>query len=60
MQTLFLLSALVVVLMVGIFVLFEIAIARTGKIQPIKESEIHGVPPKVSVVIPARNEEEDI
>jgi cellulose synthase/poly-beta-1,6-N-acetylglucosamine synthase-like glycosyltransferase len=60
MQTLFLLSALVAVLTVGMFVLFEIAVARAGNIQPLMESQIDGVHPKLSVVIPARNEEEDI
>src|SRR3954470_7323660 len=60
MQTLFLLSALVSVLSVGMFVLFEIAVARTGIVPPLQESEINGVFAKLSVVIPARNEEEDI
>ena len=60
MQTLFLLSALVAVLSVGMFVLFEIAVARAGNVQPLKESEFDGVLAKLSVVIPARNEEEDI
>jgi len=60
MQTLFLLSALVAVLSVGIFVLFEIAVARTGKIQPVSESQTGGPRSKVSIVIPARNEKEDI
>jgi cellulose synthase/poly-beta-1,6-N-acetylglucosamine synthase-like glycosyltransferase len=60
MQTLFLLSALVAVLSVGMFVLFEIAVARTGRIRPLKESETDGLLAKVSVIIPARNEEEDI
>jgi glycosyltransferase involved in cell wall biosynthesis len=60
MQTLFLLSALVAVLSVGMFVLFEIAVARTGKVRPLMENKISGVLPKVSIVIPARNEEEDI
>jgi glycosyltransferase involved in cell wall biosynthesis len=60
MQSLFLISALVAVLSVGMFVLFEIAVARTGQIQLLAESEIDGVLSKVSVVIPARNEEEDI
>jgi glycosyltransferase involved in cell wall biosynthesis len=60
MQTLFLLSALVALLSVCLFVLFEIAVARTGKVQPLKESQIDGVLARLSVVIPARNEEEDI
>jgi GT2 family glycosyltransferase len=60
MQTLFLLSALVAVLSVGMFVLFEIAVAHIGKARPLKESEIDGVLTSLSVVIPARNEEEDI
>ena len=60
MQTLFLLSALVAVLSVGMFVLFEIAVARAGIVQPLKDSELNGLPAKISVVIPARNEEEDI
>jgi chlorobactene glucosyltransferase len=60
MQTLFLLSALVAVLSVGMFVLFEIAVARAGIVQPLKESEFDGVLARISVVIPARNEEEDI
>ena len=60
MQTLFLLSALVAVLSVGMFVLLEIAVARAGNVQPLKESEFDGVLAKRSVVIPARNEEEDI
>jgi glycosyltransferase involved in cell wall biosynthesis len=60
MQTLLLLSALVAVLSVGMFVLFEIAVAHAGNVQPLKESEIDGVLAKLSVVIPARNEEEDI
>ena len=60
MQTLFLLSALVALLSVCMFVLFEIAVARTGKVQPLKQSEIDGVLARLSVVIPARNEEEDI
>jgi glycosyltransferase involved in cell wall biosynthesis len=60
MQTLLLLSTLVAVLSIGIFVLFEIAVARTGKVRPLNDNEIDGVPSKVSVVIPARNEEEDI
>jgi chlorobactene glucosyltransferase len=60
MQTLLLLSALVAVLSVGMFVLFEIAVARAGNVEPLKESEIDGVLTKLSVVIPARNEEEDI
>jgi cellulose synthase/poly-beta-1,6-N-acetylglucosamine synthase-like glycosyltransferase len=60
MQTLFLLSAFVAVLSVCLFVLFEIAVARIGTVQPLMESEIDGVPARVSVVIPARNEEEDI
>jgi cellulose synthase/poly-beta-1,6-N-acetylglucosamine synthase-like glycosyltransferase len=60
MQTLFLLYALVAVLSVGMFVLFEIAVARTGKVRPLKECQIKGVLAKLSVVIPARNEEEDI
>ena len=46
MQTLFLLSALVAVLSVGMFVLFEIAVARTGNVQPLKESEIRWRPCK--------------
>src|SRR5262245_499566 len=60
MQTLFLLSALVAVLSVGMFVLFEIAVVRTGKVRPLNECEIKGVPAKLSVVIPARNEQQDI
>jgi chlorobactene glucosyltransferase len=60
MQTLLLLSALVAVLSVCLFVLFEIAVARIGTVQPLKESEIVGVLAGVSVVIPARNEEQDI
>ena len=60
MQTLFLLSALVAVLSVGMFVLFEIAVACTGTVPPLKESEIDGVLARLSVVIPARNEGEDI
>src|SRR3954469_24409423 len=60
MQTLFLLSALVAVLSVGMFVLFEIAVARTGIVTPLEEREIDGVFAKLSVVIPARNEEQDI
>lgn len=60
MQTLFLISALVAVLSVGMFVLFEIAVAHADNVQPIKESDIEAVPVKLSVVIPARNEEEDI
>jgi chlorobactene glucosyltransferase len=57
---LLLLSALVAVLSVGMFVLFEIAVARAGNVQPLKDSEIDGVLARLSVVIPARNEEEDI
>src|SRR5262245_47574065 len=60
MQTLFLLAALVALLSVLLFVLFEIAVARTGTIKPLRESEIAGPPAKLSVVIPARNEELDI
>jgi cellulose synthase/poly-beta-1,6-N-acetylglucosamine synthase-like glycosyltransferase len=60
MQTLFLLSTLVAALSIGIFVLFEVAVVRTGKVEPLKENEIDGVLSKVTVVIPARNEEEDI
>lgn len=60
MQTLFLLSTLVAVLSIGMFVLFEIAVARTGKVRPLNDNETGGVLSKVSVVIPARNEEEDI
>jgi cellulose synthase/poly-beta-1,6-N-acetylglucosamine synthase-like glycosyltransferase len=60
MQTLFLLSALVAVLSVCLIVLFEIAVARIGTVEPLAESEIGGVPARVSVVIPARNEEEDL
>ncbi|HJQ79305.1 MAG TPA: glycosyltransferase family 2 protein [Lacipirellulaceae bacterium] len=60
MQTLLLLSSLVAVLSVGMFVLFEIAVAHAGNVQPLKESEIDGVLAKLSVVIPARNEEQDI
>jgi cellulose synthase/poly-beta-1,6-N-acetylglucosamine synthase-like glycosyltransferase len=60
MQTLFLLSAFVAVLSVGMFVLFEMAVTRTGTVEPLKESEIDGVLRKISVVIPARNEDEDI
>ena len=60
MQTLFLLSAFVALLSVCLFVLFEIAVVRTGTIEPLTESEIDGVLAKVSVVIPARNEEQDI
>jgi hypothetical protein len=60
MQTLFLLSAFVAVLSAGMFVLFEIAVARTGTVRPLDECETDGVLAKLSVVIPARNEEEDI
>jgi GT2 family glycosyltransferase len=60
MQTLFLLSAFVAVISVCLFVLFEIAVARLGTMRPLKESEIDSVLAKVSVVIPARNEEQDI
>jgi protein-S-isoprenylcysteine O-methyltransferase Ste14/glycosyltransferase involved in cell wall biosynthesis len=60
MQTLFLLSASVAVLSAGMFVLFEIAVAFTGKVRPLKDGEFSGVPARISVVIPARNEEEDI
>jgi glycosyltransferase involved in cell wall biosynthesis len=60
MQTLFLLSAFVAVLSAGMFVLFEIAVARTGTMRPLDECEIEGVLAKLSVIIPARNEEEDI
>jgi GT2 family glycosyltransferase len=60
MQTLFVLSAFVAALTVFLFVLFEIAVARVGTIQPLMESEIEDVLTKISVVIPARNEEEDI
>jgi glycosyltransferase involved in cell wall biosynthesis len=42
------------------FVLFEIAAARTGTVRPLNESDMDGALAKVSVVIPARNEEEDI
>jgi chlorobactene glucosyltransferase len=60
MQTLFLLSAFVAVLSAGMLVLFEVAVARAGNVQPLKESEIDGILTRLSVVIPARNEEEDI
>jgi hypothetical protein len=60
MQTLLLLCVFVAVLSFGLLVLFEIAVARVGTIQPLRESEVDGVLAKVSVVIPARNEEEDI
>src|SRR5262245_28185474 len=60
MQTLFLLAALVAVLSASLFVLFEIAVARTGTIEPLRESEIAGPRANLSVVIPARNEELDI
>jgi glycosyltransferase involved in cell wall biosynthesis len=60
MQTLFLLSAFVALLSVGLFVLFEIAVARTGTVEPLAESEIDGVLATASVVIPARNEEQDL
>ena len=42
MQTLFLLSALVAALSVGMFVLFEIAVTRAGNVQPLKEGELDG------------------
>jgi glycosyltransferase involved in cell wall biosynthesis len=60
MQTLLLLSAFVALLSVCLFVLFEIAVARTGTIEPLTESKIDGVLANVSVVIPARNEEQDL
>jgi chlorobactene glucosyltransferase len=60
MQTLLLLSAFVALLSVCLLILFEIAVARVGTIQPLMESELDGILAKVSVVIPARNEEEDI
>src|SRR5437870_495265 len=60
MQTLLLLSTFVAVLSVGLLVLFEIAVWRTGQVRPLNECEIGGVPTKLSVVIPARNEEQDI
>jgi hypothetical protein len=39
MQTLLLLSAFVALLSVGLFVLFEIAVAHTGTIEPLTESK---------------------
>jgi cellulose synthase/poly-beta-1,6-N-acetylglucosamine synthase-like glycosyltransferase len=59
-QTLLLLSAFVAALSVGLLVLFEIAVWRTGQVRPLNECEIKGVTTKLSVVIPARNEEQDI
>jgi len=60
MQALFLLSMLVAVLSVGMFVLFEVAVARAGHVQPLNESELDGALVRLSVIIPARNEEDDI
>ena len=60
MQTLFFLSSFVAVLTICLFVLFEIAVSRVGTIQPLAQCELDNSPTKVSVVIPARNEEEDI
>ncbi len=39
---------------------FEIAVARTGTVQPLEAGTVDGSATRVSVVIPARNEEEDI
>lgn len=60
MQTLLLLSAFVALASVGLAIVFEIAVARTGRVQPLDENNIDDVLTKLSVVIPARNEEEDI
>ena len=60
MQSLFILSALVGVLSLGMFVVFEIAVARTGKVKPLNVDDAEGMQTKLSVVIPARNEEQDI
>src|SRR5262245_58289730 len=60
MQTLLLLSASVAVLSLGLLILFEIAVWRTGEVQPLSEGEIEGVVARLTVVIPARNEEQDI
>jgi GT2 family glycosyltransferase len=60
MQTLFILSAFVAVLTIGLFLLFEIAVARVGTVQPLAEGKLENVQTNVTVVIPARNEEADI
>jgi GT2 family glycosyltransferase len=60
MQTLFFLSSFVAVLTICLFVLFEIAVSRIGTVPPLAQSELEGFLTKVSVVVPARNEEEDI
>ncbi len=61
MQSLFWLAAIVAVVSIGMLVLFEIAVARTGVVRPVEVDETRGGGGiKLSVVIPARNEEEDI
>lgn len=60
MPTLFLLSTFVAILSVCLFVLFEIAVARTGTVEPLAASDIDGILARVSVIIPARNEEQDL
>ena len=60
MQSLLLLSAFVALASAGLAIVFEIAVARTGTVQPLEESDIGDIVTKLSVVIPARNEEEDI
>jgi glycosyltransferase involved in cell wall biosynthesis len=59
-QSLFWLAAIVAVVSLGLLVLFEIAVARTVVVRPVKAGETAGERVKLSVVIPARNEEEDI
>jgi len=60
MQSLFWLAAIVAVLSLGLFLLFEIAVARMGTVRPLTQREVGGERTKLSVVIPARNEEQDI
>jgi chlorobactene glucosyltransferase len=59
-QSLFWLAAIVAVLSLGLLLLFEIAVARMGTVRPLAQREVDGERTKLSVVIPARNEEQDI
>ena len=60
MQLLLALAALAALLSIGMALIFEFAVARTGTVRPLAAGELGETQTKLSVVIPARNEQEDV